>query len=283
MPRLTASEAAVSDAVPGAKRLRLSVAARNFGPVPVAKALESVARAGFDTCDNFPWREADEFAIYEEALRRFGLGAGVLVVNKYPDVNALGCSLNQPADREGFLEQLARCTAAAEGVGCNRLEVLSGNSVEGVPRTEQLKCAVESLRAAVPHLERHGMTAVVEMLNSSEEHPGYFLDNTRDALDLVERVGSPRVKLLFDIYHVQLGEGNIIRKLREHIDLIGQIHFADAPGRHEPGTGEINFRNVFKAIYELGDRYPGYVTAEYQPTDYSFRDLSQIMELATFA
>jgi hydroxypyruvate isomerase len=204
------------------------------------------------------------------------------VVNKVPDVNALGCSLNDPADREGFLRELGRCIAAAETVECSRLELLSGNTIPGVSREEQLRNCVATLRAAIPLLERHRMTAVIEMLNSTEEHPGYFLDTTRDALELVERVGNPRVKLLFDIYHVQLAEGNIIRKLREHIGHIGQIHFADAPGRHEPGTGEINFRNVFKAIYELGDRYPGYVTAEYEPTGYTFRDLDLIRELATF-
>ena len=271
-----------AEAAPRRNRLRLSVAARNFGPVPVLQALERVARAGFDTCDNFPWRDADEFAVYAEGLRRYGLGAGVLVINKHPDVNALGCSLNDPADREGFLRELERCIAAAETVACDRLEVLSGNTIPGVPRAEQLQSCVETLRAAIPLLERRRMTAVVEMLNSTEEHPGYFLDTTREALELIERVAHPRVKLLFDIYHVQLAEGNIIRKLREHIGHIGQIHFADAPGRHEPGTGEINFRNVFRAIYELGDRYPGYVTAEYQPTDYSFRDLDRIRELATF-
>src|ERR1039457_5980159 len=113
---------------PKRNRLRLSVAARNFGPVPVLQALESVARAGFDTCDNFPWRDANEFATYVEGLRRYDLGAGVLVVNKHPDVNALGCSLNDPADREGFLRELARCIAAAETVECSRLEVLSGNT-----------------------------------------------------------------------------------------------------------------------------------------------------------
>jgi hydroxypyruvate isomerase len=267
---------------PKRNRLRLSVAARNFGPVPVLQALESVARAGFDTCDNFPWRDANEFATYAEGLRRYALGAGVLVVNKVPDVNALGCSLNDPADREGFLRELGRCIAAAETVGCSRLELLSGNTIPGVSREEQLRNCAATLRAAIPLLERHRMTAVVEMLNSTEEHPGYFLDTTRDALELVERVGSPRVKLFFDIYHVQLAEGNIIRKLRENIGHIGQIHFADAPGRHEPGTGEINFRNVFQAIYELGDRYPGYVTAEYEPTGYTFRDLDLIRELATF-
>ena len=275
---LTAGTAA---SVPAERKgLRLSVAARNFGTVAVEEALAATAAAGFETVDNFPWRDPWKFAEYAAGIRRFGLGAGVLVVNKVPDVDALGCSLNQPAEREGFLEALAACGAAAAQVGCNRLEVLSGLHVTGVPHAEQMQCAVDTLRAAVPYLEERGMYAVVEMLNSSQEHPGYFLDTTRDAIDLIERVGSERVKLLFDIYHVQLGEGNVTRKLREHIGRIGQIHFADVPGRHEPGTGELNFGHLFRAIYDLG--YPGWVTAEYEPTDYTFRDLNLIRELATF-
>jgi hydroxypyruvate isomerase len=265
------------------RRLRLSVAARNFAATPTLQALEKIAAVGFDTVDNFNWRDPVEFGIYRDHLPRLDLGAGVLVVNKVPDVNALGCSLTDAADREGFLRELRSCIAAAGSVHCDRLEVLSGNVVPHLARAGQMDNCVQTLRDAVPLLERHRMTAVVEMLNSTEEHPGYFLDSVRDSLELIDRVGSSRVRLLFDIYHVQLGEGNIIRKLREHIGYIGQIHFADAPGRHEPGTGEINFRNVFKAIYELGGRYTGYVTAEYHPTVQTFRDLEMIKQLATFA
>jgi hydroxypyruvate isomerase len=264
------------------KRLRLSVAARNFAGMPTRGCLERIAAIGFDTVDNFNWRDPAEFRIYQETLPSLSLGAGVLVVNKVPDVNALGCSLTLEADREGFLRELQACAAAAETVNCDRLEVLSGNVVDGLSRVEQMDSCVRTLRAAEPLLQRHGMMLVVEMLNSTQEHPGYFLDTVRDSLALIDRVGSNRVRLLFDIYHVQLGEGNIIRKLREHIRYIGQIHFADAPGRHEPGTGEINFRNVFKAIYDLGDRYTGYVTAEYHPTDTTFGDLKFTKQLATF-
>ena len=281
IPRPGAVAEREEDVTPG--RLGLSVAARNFGPVPVLEALRNVARIGFDACDNFNWRDEAEFARYLEGLARFGLRAGVLVVNKVPDVNALGCSLTDAADREGFLRELRRCIAAAETANCRILEVLTGNAIPGVPRGELMNSCVETLREALPMLEQHRITVVVEMLNSTEEHPGYFLDTVRDALLLIDRVGSPRVRLLFDIYHVQLGEGNIIRKLRDHASYIGQIHFADVPGRHEPGTGEVNFRNVFKAVYDLGDRYTGHVTAEYEPTDYSFRDLELIKELATFA
>ena len=263
-------------------RLRLSVAARNFEGVPLFEALERIAAIGFDTIDNFDWRNADLLRLYQEGLKRYDLGAGVLVVNKKPDVNALGCSLVDPGERDGFLCELELCAAAARRVDCSRLEVLSGNGRPGVSRSEQMDCAVETLKAAVPLLEAEGKTAVVEFLNTAVDHPGYFLERSDDAIELVRRVGSSRVLVLFDIYHVQIGEGNVIERLRNNIDLIGQIHFADVPGRHEPDTGEIHFRNVFRAIYDLGDRYSGYVTAEYHPTDLSFRDLERVKQLASF-
>jgi hydroxypyruvate isomerase len=267
----------------GEKRLRLSVAARNFAGIPTAESLRKIAEIGFDTVDNFDWRDETEFGIYRELLPALGLGAGVLVVNKVPDVNALGCSLVSPADREGFLRELELCVRAARQVNCTRLEVLTGNEIPGMSRAAGMDSCVATLRAAVPVLRKNGMTAVVEMLNHTVDHPGYFLSYVKDGAALIERVGSPNVKLLFDLYHVQILEGNLIERLRQNIEHIGQIHFADVPGRHEPGTGEINYRNVFKAIYDLGERYTGYVTAEYHPTDCTFRDLAAVKELATFA
>lgn len=264
------------------KRLRLSVAARNFGKVPILQALEKVSRIGFDSCDNFNWRDPSEFRSFAEGLREFQLEAGVLVVNKKPDVNALGCSLVAPSDQEGFLRELVACIEAAKQVNCTRLEVLTGNAQPAVSRKAQMASCIATLRAAEPLLEANGMFAVVEVLNTSVDHPGYFLDTVEEGVELIDRVGSPRVKLLFDIYHVQIMEGNLIQRIRENIDRIGQFHFADVPGRHEPGTGEINFRNVFRAVYELADRYQGYLTAEYDPSNYSFEDLERVKDLATF-
>jgi hydroxypyruvate isomerase len=145
-----------------------------------------------------------------------------------------------------------------------------------------MQSCVETLLCAVPLLQASGMTVLVEGLNTTVDHPGYFLDRVQDGVEMVRRVDSPHVKFLFDIYHVQIMEGNLIARLRENIDFIGQFHFADVPGRHEPGTGEINFRNVFRAIYDLGDRYNGYVTAEYEPTVTGLRDLAYVRDLATF-
>jgi hydroxypyruvate isomerase len=262
-------------------RLGLSVAARNFGDVPIRESLEKIAEIGFDTCDNFDWRNPAEFAEYRKGLVELNLGAGVLVVNKKPDVNALGCSLVSGEEREGFLEELRLCIDAAHQVNCNRLEVLTGNQVEGLPRVAQMDTAVDTLQAAVPLLEANGMTAVVEVLNSTVDHPGYFLNLVEDGVEMIRRVGSPHVKLLFDMYHVQVMQGNLIQRIRDSFDYVGQYHFADVPGRHEPGTGEINFRNVFKALHDL--QYEGFVTAEYHPTDFSFRDLEAVKLLATFA
>lgn len=261
-------------------RLRLSVAARNFAAMPDLQTLRRVAEIGFETVDNFNWRDPKEFAAYTERLPRCHLSAGVLVVNKVPDVDAQGCSLVAPADHDGFLRELRLCMEAARQIACNRLEVLTGNILPGLSRWEQMENCVCILKRAVPSLESAGMTIVVEALNSSVDHPGYFLDRVQDGADIVRAVGSPRVKLLFDIYHVQIMEGNLIQRIRENIESIGQFHFADVPGRHEPGTGEINYRNVFRAINDLG--YDGYLTAEYQPTDASLRDLAHVRELASF-
>ena len=203
------------------------------------------------------------------------------MVNKKPDVNALGCSLVSPEDREGFLEELRLCIEAARSVDCSRLEVLTGNCLPGVSREIQMQNCVATLKAALPLLEANGMTAIVELLNSNVDHPGYFLNTVEDGVEIVRRTGSPHVKLLFDIYHVQVMQGNLIQRIRDSFHEVGQYHFADVPGRHEPGTGEVNFRNVFRAIYDL--KYDGFITAEYHPTDFTFRDLELVRDLATFS
>ena len=103
----------------------------------------------------------------------------------------------------------------------------------------------------------------VETLNTKVDHAGYPLSQIEDTVRLVEAVDSPRIRILFDIYHAQVEEGNVIQGLRDHFELIGHIHVADVPGRHEPGTGEINYPKVASALKELG--YEGVVGLEAFP------------------
>ncbi|MFB3921810.1 MAG: hydroxypyruvate isomerase family protein [Terriglobia bacterium] len=268
--------------LPDTKGLRLSVTWWLMRGRPVGDALGLLNRLGYDGYEMFDWRSASLLESFVNERKKYpALNCATLVANK--GVEAPGCGLVNPREREGFLRELNLSIEAAKKVDCKRLVVLTGNELGGMPRSEQMKNAVSLLREAAPILEKHGMTAVIEVLNTYVDHAGYFLYYVRDGAELVERVASPNVKILFDIYHVQIMEGNLINSIRSNIDRIGHFHVGDVPGRHEPGTGEINYRKVFEAIYEFGGRYPGYVALEYGPVAPLEMNLAAVRKLANFA
>ncbi|NLP47421.1 MAG: TIM barrel protein [Clostridiales bacterium] len=166
----------------------------------------------------------------------------------------------------------------ARDLGVPALIITTGQERLDISRREQRDYLVSSLKAAAPVFEAAGITAVLEPLNILQDHKGYFLSSGYEAFDIIREVGSPRVKLLYDIYHQQITEGNLIPNIRKNIDLIGHFHVADNPGRHEPGTGEINYKNVFAAIDALG--YEGIIGLEYSPTIDSASALKSTMALA---
>jgi hydroxypyruvate isomerase len=266
--------------LPGAKGLRLSVTWWLMGKMPVGEALATLTHHGYDAFEMFDWRDSALLETFVVENKKYPLACACIVANK--GVEARGCSLVNPREREGFLRELNASIEAAKKVDTKRLVVLTGNELKGVSRSEQMTNAVAALREAAPILEKNGITAVVEILNTYVDHAGYFLYFVRDGAELVDRVGSPNVKLLFDIYHTQIMEGNLISNIRSNIDRIGHFHVGDVPGRHEPGTGEINYRNVFKAIYELGDRYQGYVALEYGRVAPLEENLAAVRKLANF-
>ena len=250
--------------LPGEKGLRLSVTWGLMHGRSVGDALAMLARHGYDAYEMFDWRNADVLETFASERKKYPqLTCACLVANK--GVEARGCGLVNPRERDGFMKELAASIEAAKKAETKRLIVLTGNELGGMPRSEQMANAVATLRAGAPMLEKSGITVVIEVLNTYVDHAGYFLYHMNDAAELVDRVGSPNVKILLDLYHTQIMEGNLINNIRAHIDRIGHFHIGDVPGRHEPGTGEINYRNVFKAIYELGDRYQGYAALEYDP------------------
>ena len=268
--------------LPGEKGLRLSVTWWLVSGMPVGDAMALLSRLGYDAYEMFDWRTAAQLETFVTERKKYpALACSTLVANK--GVEARGCGLVNPREREGFLRELNLSIEAAKKVDCRRLVVLTGNELGGMPRSEQMANAVSVLREAAPILEKNGMTAVIEVLNTYVDHAGYFLYYVRDGAELVDRVGSPSVKILFDIYHVQIMEGNLINNIRSNIDRIGHFHVGDVPGRHEPGTGEINYRSVFKAIYELGDRYTGYVALEYGRVAPLEENLAAVRKLTNFS
>jgi len=152
-----------------------------------------------------------------------------------------------------------------------------GQERNDVTRYEQHANIVMMLKHVAPLFEDSGVTIIVEPLNILCNHIGYFLDSSYEAFEICNEVGSKNVKVLYDIYHQQISEGNLIPTIRKYFDLIGHFHVADVPGRHEPGTGEINYRNVFKAISDLG--YNNYVGLEYSPTIDTAKTVQTVLEL----
>ncbi len=263
------------------KKLRLSVTWGMLGRVSAAEGMAMLDRMGYDGFEMFDWRNQNTLDAFAAEKRRHRLACACLVANK--GVTAPGCGLVNASERDGFLEQVRVAIEAANKVDCKRLVVLTGNDLGGMSRQQQMSNAVAGLRAAAPMLEKNGITAIVEVLNTYVDHAGYFLYYIRDGAEIVDRVGSTNVKLLFDIYHTQIMEGNLISNIRNYINYVGHFHVGDNPGRNEPGTGEINYPNVFKAIYDLGDRYTGYVSLEYRPLAPIEENLPAMRRLTTFA
>src|SRR5262249_7667045 len=141
--------------------------------------------------------------------------------------------------------------------------LMSGDEVPGRQREAQFASMLESAKRAGDLAEKASVTLIVEPLNNKVDHKGFFLATCGEGLKLVRETGNPRVKLLFDIYHEQVQVGNVIRSLREAAPHVAVFHIADNPGRNDPGTGEMNYANIYKAIAATG--YRGYVTMEYLP------------------
>lgn len=166
----------------------------------------------------------------------------------------------QPDDHDKCVEMFKEKLAIAKQLGVTRLIGLTGNERKGVDRKEQTKNVVKCLERLAPIAQENNVTIVLEMLNTLVDHKGYFLAKTKHGVEIMKAVNSPNVKLLFDIYHQQITEGNVIRNFSENIQHIGHFHVADNPGRKEPGTGELAYKNIFKAIAATG--YDGYVALE---------------------
>jgi len=198
------------------------------------------------------------------------------IVNRARDPK-LSISLTDPADRPAFLAATRESAEAAKRFETTRMVTLAGKELPGVPREVQHQSVVEGLKAAHDIAARAGATMILEPFNTLVNHPGAYLYSMSEAFAIVREVGGPYLKILFDIYHVQIQEGNVVNTIRKNIASIGHFHVADVPGRHEPGTGEINYAFVFEAIRETG--YRDFVGMEYNPTKDPMTTLRDVKRL----
>ncbi len=233
-----------------------------FNEVPFLERFERAAAAGFRAVE-FLFAHTVDRAAVERELRRHGLEL-VLFDPEGGDFPAGDRGyLCDPRRRDHLQRTIDDAIATATRLGCRRLNVLAGNRVEGTSEAEMRRAVVENLRQAAPRARAAGITLLIEALNTWES-PRYFLSGSRPGLDIVREVGEPNVRFQYDCYHLQRMEGQLIDGLTKNLEWIGHVQIADVPGRHEPGTGEINYANVLRALEAAG--YDGYVGLEYRPS-----------------
>lgn len=192
-----------------------------------------------------------------------GLEVSDMVVNS-PEGN-IGGSLVKPEDKNTYLSRLSKVIELAHSLNCQKLITCTGNSLKGKSKKEQAESIVKTLSEASKIIEKENITLLLEPLNSLVDHPGYFLDSFREAATIVRRINHPNIRLLYDIYHMQIMEGNILSTIEQNIDIISHFHSAGVPGRHELSQSEVNYPFIFKKIAEFG--YEGYFGLEYWPTN----------------
>ena len=172
-------------------------------------------------------------------------------------------SMVKPEDREGFLADVRQSIVFAQKLEIPQIILMSGDDVPGRTHEEQYAAMLESVKRAGDLAAKANLMLIIEPLNNKVDHKGFFLSTCGEGLKLVKESQNPHVKLLFDIYHEQVQVGNVIRTMREAAPHVAVFHIADNPGRNDPGTGEMNYENIYKAIASFG--YKGYVTMEYIP------------------
>lgn len=177
-----------------------------------------------------------------------------------------------PNRKKEFREGIKQASNYAKYLNVPRLNCLAGLGSDAFSETEMWQTLVENLKYAACELEKYNIELVFEAINSRVDMPGFFIDTLSRSRKLLADVGHSNLGLQFDIYHMQIMHGDIIRHLEQNLDVIKHIQFADNPGRHEPGTGELNFQKIFSWLDKSS--YDGYVSAEYIPESDTDRSLA---------
>lgn len=228
-----------------------------FRELPFAERLEKVASAGYqyvELVSEYQGWSDTEFR--EVAARRQKLGI------EFDAISGLKHGAAEPGVRDAFLRELTALMPIAEKLNCPAIIVLSGNRVESISREQQHQACIETMKRASEIAERNHVQLLLENIDPLE-NPKYFLTSVAEGLEIVRTVDHKSVRFLYDFFHEQIAEGNLIAKLQKNIDLVGLVHVADVPGRHQPGTGEINYDNIYRALAAL--KYDRVIAMEFEP------------------
>lgn len=268
----TAGGAAASVALTGdfggAVRSRMTASRTRFAvniemwwrDLPFLERIDRASALGFPAIEFWDWRNKDIPAIAERC------GALGLEVAQF---TAWGFDppMLLESNHGRFVRAIEEASDVAHTLRCPLMTVVGGDDQPGLSRAEMHAGIAAGLRRAAPIAEANGLTLILEPMNVRVDHPGHSLFGSAPAIRICQQVGSAAVKLNWDLYHMQLSEGDLCGHLREGFaaGAVGYVQLADTPGRHEPGTGEVRYNRVLREVFELG--YRGFVGLECVPID----------------
>ena len=240
--------------------------------LPYEKRIEKIAEAGFKCVefwfdsftagDNPAASTPKDAAVLRQVCEAKGLTINNLVVNS-PD-GSIGGGPVDPRDHAKYIERVHEAIAFAKAAGIGMAITCTGNLVDGLSR-DQMRANLEKAYAeAAAIAEKNDFMLVIESLNTHVNHAGYYLDTSLEGAEIVRAIGSPNLRLLYDVYHMQIMEGNVIANIEKNIDVIGHFHSAGVPGRHELMDCELNYLEILKRISAAG--YTGAFGLEYSPS-----------------
>jgi hydroxypyruvate isomerase len=269
---VAAGEIRAGSSTASSGRLKQSVCRWPYTHMPLPDFCRRAKQIGFAAIDLlFP----DEWSVAADA----GLAVSMGYAGRREKFIQTG--FNDPTNHALLLEELEMALPLAARAHVPNVIAMFGNRVSGIDDAAAIANCVAGLAKIAPLAEKQGVTVCVELLNSKVDHPGYQGDHTAFGVAVMQAVNSPRVKLLYDIYHMQIMEGDVIRTIRDNISWIGHFHTGGVPGRHEiNGSQELNYHAIAAAIADLN--YQGYVAHEFKPTRSDpFVSLTEAFQLCT--
>ncbi len=230
--------------------------------LPFEQRLEKMVEAGYHNVELVgeyrKWSPAD----FDRAIAK----QKELSIN-FDTTAGLKHAVGNPSDRDAFLADVQNELPIMERLNCPACIVMSGNVVPGMPREQQHASCIEGLKRAAAIVEGkqiNGQPVRLLLENiDPEENPKYYLTSVAEGFEIIRAVNHPQVRFLYDFFHEQIAEGNLIEKLVKNIDYTGLVHIADVPGRHIPGTGEIHYESIYRKLTELN--YNRMVAMEFMP------------------
>ena len=247
-----------------------------FNEVPFLDRFERAAKAGFEGVE-FLFPYAFAAADIKARLDAHHLR---LVLHNLPagdwDAGERGIAC-LPGREEEFRAGVGKAIEYAKALGVTQLNCLAGKAPAGVAEAQLRKTFVANLKFAAAELGKAGLRLLIEPINSFDI-PGFYLNRTAQALDILDEVGADNAFVQYDIYHAQRMEGELAATMQKHLARIGHIQLADNPGRNEPGTGEINYAFLFKHLDHIG--YSGWIGCEYKPAAATEAGLGWLQHLA---